>query len=429
MFKNLVLGVRPCYSLSFARGILYPPGIEHMEPKTHAEVNDTVVHRMTHGPHFLSPSDEELVKLAKDIPKTQKELPPRRMLDSFDQMIIPLGRNEDLRPKYINHFGGIRIGRILEEMDVFAVHLVSKHLHYPHLDYVPCIVMSILVNEMYIDHQVNCVDDIMLSGHVTWVGKTSVDTLLVLKQMQNGKWKECIEAAFFFVAFSKFNHKPTYINPLILETPKEEALCDRAKRIMKRRQTQKTTNLLDHPPTTEETAIMHNLFAHTVDHKTYQLKHFNKIDNVVWMEKAGMQKVILCHTEFKNAYNRIFGGFIMKEAWDLAWTNAYVFAKERCEIVFIDDVTFQLPVKIGSILYFNSQVGYSSDRYIQVAVSATILSPEMEERTVSNMFNFTFEPASGKVPPTVIPRTYKEAMVYIDQRRHFLRFLDRSSSS
>jgi acyl-coenzyme A thioesterase 9 len=46
------------------------------------------------------------------------------MLDSFDQAIIPLGSDRVLRDKYLTHLGGVRIGRLLEDMDIFAVHLV-----------------------------------------------------------------------------------------------------------------------------------------------------------------------------------------------------------------------------------------------------------------------------------------------------------------
>ncbi len=53
------------------------------------------------------------------------------MSDSFDQALIPLGSDLRLRDRYITHFGGVRVGRLLEDMDVFAVHLVFKHMLNP----------------------------------------------------------------------------------------------------------------------------------------------------------------------------------------------------------------------------------------------------------------------------------------------------------
>ena len=48
----------------------------------------------------------------------------------------------------------------------------------------------------------------------------------------------------------------------------------------------------------------------------------------------------------------------MRQAFELAWANAYVYARQRPYIEFMDDILFQAPVEIGSLLYFNSQVKY-----------------------------------------------------------------------
>jgi hypothetical protein len=46
----------------------------------------------------------------------------------------------------------------------------------------------------------------------------------------------------------------------------------------------------------------------------------------------------------------------MRQAFELGWANAYVYARQRPYIEFMDDILFQAPVEIGSLLYFNSQV-------------------------------------------------------------------------
>ena len=45
--------------------------------------------------------------------------------------MIPLGSDLKLRDRYLTHFGSVRVGRLLEDMDVFAVHLVFKHILNP----------------------------------------------------------------------------------------------------------------------------------------------------------------------------------------------------------------------------------------------------------------------------------------------------------
>ena len=48
------------------------------------------------------------------------------MLDSYDMAVIPLGSDPKLRDRYLTLHGGVRIGRLLEDMDIFAVHLGSE---------------------------------------------------------------------------------------------------------------------------------------------------------------------------------------------------------------------------------------------------------------------------------------------------------------
>ena len=51
---------------------------------------------------------------------SQEELPARSMAHSHRTAIIPLGSNPTLKEKYLALYGGIRFGRILEDLDTFA---------------------------------------------------------------------------------------------------------------------------------------------------------------------------------------------------------------------------------------------------------------------------------------------------------------------
>lgn len=54
------------------------------------------------------------------IADSQDELPARSMSHSERTAIIPLGSNPVLKEKYIALYGGVRFGRILEDLDTFA---------------------------------------------------------------------------------------------------------------------------------------------------------------------------------------------------------------------------------------------------------------------------------------------------------------------
>lgn len=67
-------------------------------------------------------------------PKTIDELPPRTMQDSFISAVIPLASDLSIRDKYITFLGSVRLGRLMEDMDMFAVWVLHQHVKIPNLD-------------------------------------------------------------------------------------------------------------------------------------------------------------------------------------------------------------------------------------------------------------------------------------------------------
>lgn len=65
-----------------------------------------------------TPNDRSF--LLKYLPKTQEELPKRSMQDSFIAGLIPLSTDKTLQDKYVSLLGSVRLGRLLEDMDIFA---------------------------------------------------------------------------------------------------------------------------------------------------------------------------------------------------------------------------------------------------------------------------------------------------------------------
>lgn len=53
-------------------------------------------------------------------PTSIDRLPPRSMQDSFTSAIIPLAKDPRLQDKYVTFLGRVRLGRLMEDMDLFA---------------------------------------------------------------------------------------------------------------------------------------------------------------------------------------------------------------------------------------------------------------------------------------------------------------------
>lgn len=168
-----------------------------------------------------------------------------------------------------------------------------------------------------------------------------------------------------------------------------------------------------------------------------------KPDHVSFMENTILRTAAIMQPEFRNRHNvMIFGGFLLKSTFELAFCCAASFAHCRPTFVSLDPSTFQNPVPVGSVLYLTATVTYTdppvvpadAERYnhphanphapsaeqlkgrtrIQVTVDSKVRNVEHVETKPTGQFNYTFlvDKEVG-----VMPRTYTEFMMYIDARR------------
>ncbi|KAL3040580.1 hypothetical protein OYC64_011569 [Pagothenia borchgrevinki] len=360
----------------------------------------------------------ERLSLSDMLAKSQDDLPLKRMKDSRLEVHLPLGSEPQLREKYLTFHNTVRFGRILEDLDSLAVLISYSHTHNPALKKTPLSIVTALVDKIDMRQHIIYPDcDIKFSGHVTWVGKTSIEAKMHMSQYQNGAYSPILDATFVMVARDPENKRAAYVNPLKPEGPEEEKLFQEGEANKVRRVELSTASLLKVAPTDEERKIVHGLFLNTLDTKTVSFRSRLLPPNSVWMEDAKLKGLEICHPQERNIFNRIFGGFLMRKAYELGWANACSFGGCRPSLMAVDDILFQKPVEIGSLLLLSSQVCYTQGNHIQVRVHSEVFDPLTRQHNTTNVFHFTF--ISDREVPNIIPMTYGESMLYLDGKRHF----------
>jgi acyl-coenzyme A thioesterase 9 len=127
----------------------------------------------------------------------------------------------------------------------------------------------------------------------------------------------------------------------------------------------------------------------------------------------------------------IFGGFLLKTTFELAFTCASALSHTRPTFIALDPSTFENPVPVGSVLYLTATVAYSDSALIsgdpktspegfsriQIRVDSKVRNIEHGETKPTGTFNYTFE---VKKDIKVIPKTYAQFMMFLDARRRFL---------
>ncbi|XP_062297810.1 acyl-coenzyme A thioesterase 9, mitochondrial-like isoform X2 [Scomber scombrus] len=358
------------------------------------------------------------VSLSNMLAKSQNDLPAKRMKDSYREVLLPLGSEPQLREKYLTFHNTVRFGRILEDLDSLAVLISYSHTYNEELKRSPLSIVTALVDKIDMrQHTIYPDCDIKFTGHVTWVGKTSIEAKMHMSQFRNGAYAPVLDATFVMVSRDPENKRAAFVNPLKPEGAEEEKLFQQGEANKSRRVELSTASLLKVAPADEERKIVHSLFLNTLDSKTVSFRSRVLPPSSVWMEDAKLKGLEICHPQERNIFNRIFGGFLMRKAYELGWANACSYGGCRPNLVAVDDILFQRPVEIGSLLMLSSQVCYTQGKYIQVRVHSEVFDPLTSQHNTTNVFHFTF--ASDRDVPNIMPMTYGESMLYLDGKRHF----------
>jgi acyl-coenzyme A thioesterase 9 len=149
------------------------------------------------------------------------------------------------------------------------------------------------------------------------------------------------------------------------------------------------------------------------------------------MDTTQLKTATIMQPQNRNRHHfMIFGGFLLKQTFELAFTTAAAFAHARPTFVSLDPSTFQNPVPVGSILYLIATVVYTDppiigapgeeydaeSKYtrVQIRVDSKVRDVEHGRSKPTGQFNYTFNVAKNI---RVMPRTYQEFMMYLDARR------------
>lgn len=358
------------------------------------------------------------------LPKSQDELPVRSMVDSYDECIIPLASSSTMQKRHTSGQGFVRFGRILEDMDEFAVWLSYRYVQYPGLSFgvpMPVNMVTALVDSIHSeDMEIRPQHDLKLCGHISWVGRTSMEVTMELLQIlvPQQPARHLLTAKFVMVAMEANASKTVPVNKLVPKNEEEQAIFDEGAASVARRKKFQESGILKQPPTQEERDLLHKLFLEDFDPETYILKSDECPAGAIWMQDAKLTNVVICQPEFENLYNKVFGGFLMRNAFELAWATTYILSGRRPKTYHTDDIWFRRPVELGSLLHYESQVVYTQDHFVQVNVNATVIKPDVGTKEITNVFHFTFSLDGDHPAPRVIPRSYPESMLYIEGKRY-----------
>ncbi|KAK7055168.1 HotDog domain-containing protein [Favolaschia claudopus] len=358
---------------------------------------------------------------------TTDPLTPRNMHDSYCEVVLPFSSSPKLLEKYTNVRGGIRTGKLMEHLDSLAGSISYKHMLGPRVDSLGKIedrgfyIVTASADRLDVLSPLNPSCDLRLSGQVIYTGSSSMEVAVKMETIGSGGEDETVMLGrFSMVCRDAVTHRARNVHPLIISTPEEQALHTMGEDMKKRRQSQALRSLSRVPPSSTEAEFLHSFF----------LKHGenNRSDQRVWMGDTKVEKTMLMFPQERNIHQKIFGGYLMRLAYEasLGFSNASLFMRGgHVRFLSLDGIAFAQPVPIGSILRLTSHVLHSTSSeefplIVHVGVTANVVDVQTGNEITTNEFRFTWcrdDPVSAVPQRKIVPRTYKEAMLWLEGKR------------
>ncbi|KAF9579963.1 Acyl-coenzyme A thioesterase 9, mitochondrial [Lunasporangiospora selenospora] len=355
----------------------------------------------------------------------KRNLVLKTMQDSHTEIILPFAKDKELLEEYINFGGNVRHGKIMEDLDALAGAISYKHTDDGKTDSSPLTIVTASVDRIDFLKPFG-VGDLRLSGHVTYVGYSSMEVFMKMEEMPkdkaDGNGDTILVARFTMVARDALTGKAAQVNPLLLQNDTEKKLFQMGEENKARKRLAFESALTKRPPTEEERFLIHDLYLEYSKYDDDPRMAEKKPENVQWMTDTKMSAIQIMQPQDRNIHDKIFGGYLMRLAYELAFCNASVFVRNRPTFLSLDEISFRKPVNVGRLLSLDSQVVFTeaNDNTFQVMVKADVLDVQKGSRETTNTFWFTFSGPSVQDTPKVMPRTYAESMLYIEGKRRRL---------
>jgi acyl-coenzyme A thioesterase 9 len=365
----------------------------------------------------------------------------RSPADGFIQVQLPFDKDEKLRARYrLLHYERMRYGKLLEILDYLSAFSAYRYNNIlPKSKIATMVTAGVDTIELY--REVNLNNRLIINSYPTWTGESSMEVRI---DMYNGEnCSECDEsflgsAFFMYVMRDAKNYKQKMkVASLDLDslTNKDEKMKAMLRQEIgnenkKLRIKKSQVSLFKSPPTVEESATLHEQFVlfkankdilvsqtyKGIDAKVCNIKTGGSHLHIRTIQETRIEKSLLMHSQNMNVNGHVFGGYIMREALEIAYVCAYMHGnKENPSVVSVDSVNFHRPVIIGSVAQFIAHVALVHEELVHVCVEVFNFVDTQTSPVLTTTINVTYNTPNKTA--RVFPTTYECGVKYLEAKR------------
>ncbi|HKK45328.1 MAG TPA: hotdog domain-containing protein [Balneolaceae bacterium] len=308
--------------------------------------------------------------------------------------------------------GNMRWGMLLEKLDKLAEDVA---LNYVHRFNENARVVTAAIDDIALHTPADITRDVEFRARINYVGRTSME--VGIRVDQDGPDNPSLASCYFTMVARIGEGKQAESMPIEPLTYEDELEKERYEAAIERRKDYRNQmNALQEPPSKDEYQMLREL------HQAQEKDDFNGLlaGDLV---RSSWERMF---PEQENVPEKIFGGYVIRRAFELAMMHAEEIAPERPVFVRVNRINFWEPVRIGDKLDFESQIIYTGDTSISVEINIERISRDQVTRALSNTCVFTFVNVDGNMQPQPVPKvyptTYAEDERYLKSHRRRLEY-------
>jgi len=305
--------------------------------------------------------------------------------------------------------GNFRFGLLLEDLDIMAEQAALGYARRSHPD---AKVVTAAIDNIIVRHVVDIEREIQIDARINHVGRSSM--VVGMRVGHVGDPATHIASCYFTMVArgGESAEESRVLPPLEYQDELEQRRAEKAMEERDLYRQQQAAQL--EPPSRDEYQLLRQL------HLAQDEAGFNgmKADRLVVDAWERM------YPEQEYVPHRIFGGYLIRRAYELSTLCAELVAPDRAIIAAVNRINFIHPVRLGDKLHYTCRVVYTSDSFICVEASIERISRDRSSKTLSNSCLFTFvnvinidNELCHRPVPQIYPTTYAEDSRYLAAHR------------
>ena len=327
--------------------------------------------------------------------------------------VLPFSTDQVLARRFLARdsdiVGNIRFGKLLETLDKVAE---NTALAYVNRFYPDARVVTAAIDSIVMRNPADTKHDLIFSAQINHVGKSSMEVGIRVECLGAGS-SHLATCYFTMVARSteEGEGRSLTLPPLQYKQDIEVKRHDKAEQ--RRQLYRESLAKAEEMPSLDEYLFLKKL------HKEQESPDFSGIR----ASELFLESTIRAYPEQENVPKTIFGGFLIRKAYELAAMTAEKVSQDRVVPCQVNRINFNQPVFLGDQLKFTARVVYTGKTTITVQSDIESFCRTIGKKTLSNSCLFTFRNVGSDMEPRTVPFIYP--VTYAEDARYLNAFRQR----